>query len=119
MEIPTCMHHIILSVNEIEYYLHAWLQTKPTGGFQWGVCQVFTHHYFSSFAYTFCHGEHDTIQILPWDHIAQMQCNTLDHSYLNHTGLSIFDWLHSVFDTIHTSTKNHDYLHLIMLWVPL
>ena len=48
-----------------------------------------------------------------------MQCNTLDNSYVKHTGLSIFYWLHSVFDTIKTPTKHHYELHLIMPWIPL
>ena len=72
------------------------------------ICQVLTQHYLSFFAHTFFHVKNDAIQILPWDHIAQIQCNILDISYVKHTGLSIFDWLHSAFDTIHKSTKHHD-----------
>ena len=113
------MHHTILIVDYIKDDLHAWLQTQLTGIFQWDIFQVFTQHYFFSSSHTFRHGEHDTIQILPLNNIPQMQCNVLDISYIKHTGLSIFDLLHSLFDTIHTSTNHNDELHLIMLWFPL
>ena len=119
MEIPICMHHTILSVDYITYYLHAFSQTQPPGGFQWYILKVFTRHYFSSFAHTFHHDKHDAIHILLWYHIVQMKCNILDISYVKHIGLSILYCLHSVFDTIQTSTKHHDYIHLIMICVPI
>ena len=119
MEILICVHHTILSVNDITDSLHICSQTQPSGDLQWYICQVFTHNYFSSFSHTFWHGEHDTIHILPRDHIALMQCNILDISYVKHNGLSILYWLQSVFDTIYKSTKSNYYLHMIMLWNPL
>ena len=119
MEIPICMHHIILSVDDITDSLHSWLQIQLPGGFQWNICQVFTQNYFSSFVHNFCHEYHDAIQILPWNQISRIQCNILDISYVKHNGLSILYWLQSVFDTIYKSTKSNYYLHMIMLWNPL
>ena len=65
MEIPTFVHHTILSVNDITYSLHTCSQTQPPGGFQLYIFQVFTRNYFSLFAHTFFYGEHDAIHILP------------------------------------------------------
>ena len=119
MEIPTCIHHTIIIVNDIIDSLHAWSQTHPHGLFQWYNFQVFTQHYFPSFAHIFFHCKHQAIQILPRDHIAQKQCNILDILYVKHTGLSIFYWLNSMFDTIQTSTKYNNEVHLIITWISL
>ena len=119
MEIPTCMHNTILSVYDITDSLHTWSQTQLPDGFQWEICQVFTHNNFSSFANAFRHVKHDAIQILPWDHIARTQCNILDISYVQHTGLYIFNWLHYVVYTIQTPNEHYDELHLIMFWITL
>ena len=75
MEIPICVHHKILGVDDIRDSLCALSQTQPHGGFQWYICQVFTQYYSPCFRILFAMANMTLFRFYPG--IILHECNTI------------------------------------------
>ena len=117
-EIPSCMCHKIVSINDFTGSLQAWSRSQPPSGFQWDITPVYTTKR-SSFIPHRLHDSPHEITISTWNDIALMSCTIMDISFIRKIGVSLLDWLHSFILTSNIIILNQMDLQLIMIWIPL